>query len=503
VTALSPQVQTREIDAIMRSLYARFSRKIHSFCSQQLGSHEEAEDATQLTFLNAFRGLERGASLEYESAWLFKIAHNVCLNSHRSSLRRRRIEMPSDPEALENHAHPGAYEPNELFGLSEALQALPERQRQAILLREWRGLSYKEIAAELDLSEAAVETLLFRARRSLSLALTEERGAGQRNRLGLIGSLLATPQHLLFGSGAKVAATVATVVATSAAVATPAARHDLAGGLDWAARQIAAEIRPGPNQILPRHESRASTDVGRVPPAVPESATAPAFDSLLDNMIIGARRSWSPMPSRTSRFGAAGTPASASGDAAGSADVPSPAPVPEPDSSGAAAPGTLAASDSSVTASSSPASASTVQNVGTSASQQAANATGGGADSKPSAPPESVADSDAPADGASTARGNSDSGNPSDLPDGAKAAQGAGEDASHEAGPGQGGGSQHSEPAETAADETDQPVTVDPETVDRQPPGKVDSVGNGGDHGADDSAPGTKGVAGSTGRPTQ
>jgi RNA polymerase sigma-70 factor (ECF subfamily) len=62
----------------------------------------------------------------------------------------------------------GSYEgPEQLDALREALATLPERQRRAILLREWQGLSYAEVADELRLTVAAVETLLYRARRSL------------------------------------------------------------------------------------------------------------------------------------------------------------------------------------------------------------------------------------------------------------------------------------------------------------------------------------------------
>jgi DNA-directed RNA polymerase specialized sigma24 family protein len=68
-------------------LYARHHRQIYNFCWQRLGSRDDAEDATQRMFLNAFHGLSRGVSLEFESAWLFKIAENVCLNQQRSSAR--------------------------------------------------------------------------------------------------------------------------------------------------------------------------------------------------------------------------------------------------------------------------------------------------------------------------------------------------------------------------------------------------------------------------------
>src|SRR5207302_10410937 len=68
-----------------RALYERYGPQILSFCLNRLGNREEAEDALQSTFLNAFRGFNRGITPEFESAWLYKIAHNVCLTRQRSS----------------------------------------------------------------------------------------------------------------------------------------------------------------------------------------------------------------------------------------------------------------------------------------------------------------------------------------------------------------------------------------------------------------------------------
>jgi RNA polymerase sigma-70 factor, ECF subfamily len=154
-------------------LYERHQRKILAFCMHQLGNREEAEDATQTTFLNAFRGLRRGTSPEFESAWLYKIAQNVCLTKQRNSYRRRMLEAPADFEVIEELVPAHERDSDELFGLTKALRVIPEQQRRALLLREWKGLSYREIADEMQLSQAAVETLLFRARRSLAGALTE------------------------------------------------------------------------------------------------------------------------------------------------------------------------------------------------------------------------------------------------------------------------------------------------------------------------------------------
>ena len=68
---------------------------------------------------------------------------------------------------------------------------LPKQQQRALLLREWQGLSYKEIAEELALTQAAVETLLFRARRSLAAGLSDERARGRASSASCVQA--ATP----------------------------------------------------------------------------------------------------------------------------------------------------------------------------------------------------------------------------------------------------------------------------------------------------------------------
>jgi RNA polymerase sigma factor (sigma-70 family) len=169
---VTPRRGAPEADAT-RDLYERYARQIYSYCLHQLGTREEAEDATQSTFLNAFRGLKRGVDPEFESAWLYKIAQNVCLTRQRSSSRRRRVETPGDLEAMQDYVPAHQSDSDELIHLPEALESMPEQQRRALLLREWQGLSYREIGEELELSQAAVETLLFRARRTLANELVE------------------------------------------------------------------------------------------------------------------------------------------------------------------------------------------------------------------------------------------------------------------------------------------------------------------------------------------
>lgn len=152
--------------ALTEQLFVRYARQVYTFCQYRLGDRLDAEDALQSTYLNAFRALERGVVPYSEAAWLFKIAENVCLTKSRARVRRRRVETPTeidDSVASPEHDFEGV-------DFRGALRRLPSRQRHAIVLREWRGLGYAEIAGELGLSRSAVETLLHRARRSLRAA---------------------------------------------------------------------------------------------------------------------------------------------------------------------------------------------------------------------------------------------------------------------------------------------------------------------------------------------
>ena len=211
----------READAT-QDLYERYSGQILGFCVNKLGSRDEAEDALQSTFLNAHRALQRGVTPEAELAWLFKIAHNVCLTRRRSTRRRGRVESPSDFAAVQDVLPAPPQESSEdLMRLTAALEHMPESQRRAILLREWQGLSYHEIADELKLSQSAVETLIFRARRALASNLESEAkqpGALSRMRKALDGGMLLAAIKGLFEGGAAAKVAVVAVAASGTVV---------------------------------------------------------------------------------------------------------------------------------------------------------------------------------------------------------------------------------------------------------------------------------------------
>jgi RNA polymerase sigma-70 factor (ECF subfamily) len=240
-------------------LFTEHSRRIYAYCLRQLGSREEAEDAVQATYLNACRSLLAGFEPEIAQAWLFKVAQNVCLTRQRSTWRRRRIERPGDIQELEELI-PSPHEPgDDLLGINDALASLSEQQQRAILLREWQGLSYREVAAEMGITQGAVETLIFRARRSLAAALeTPEQPKTTRARFAHAfegGALLASLKATLTGSLSTSVATGLAVLASTTAIATGSA-----GSFDW--------LKPAPTLSAP-----ATRVAG---PPRPTERTAPA-----------------------------------------------------------------------------------------------------------------------------------------------------------------------------------------------------------------------------------
>jgi RNA polymerase sigma factor (sigma-70 family) len=266
---------------LTQALYQRHATKIFRYCQHQLGSREEAEDAVQSTFLNAFRGIKRGILPENESAWLFAIAQNVCLSRRRSTWRRGRIESPTDFDVVQELAPAPSRLADELLGLQDVLEQMPESQRRAILLREWQGLSYREIGEELQLSQTAVETLIFRARRSLATGLEQPPVPAQKRRMvrgADLGNLVTALKSLFLGGGAaaaKVAAVVAVVSTGTVAVASPAKHHVRPPAPAAPAPARAVPVIPALTAVVPHpaRASRAPQPAARVSAPVVQHAT--------------------------------------------------------------------------------------------------------------------------------------------------------------------------------------------------------------------------------------
>jgi RNA polymerase sigma-70 factor (ECF subfamily) len=228
-------------------LYARHGQRVYSFCRSRLRSPEEAQDAAQTAFLYALASLRRGVVPRNELAWLLTIADNVCRSSRRTLGRRLAHVANADVDELEAAAPSlNAETREEIAELRAALAQLPDRQRQAILLREWQGLSYADIAEQLGLSLAAVETLLFRSRRSLMRRLR-----APRTRLGVLdlASGASLLRSVLGGTAGKAAAGAAVL----AVMAAPVAQHELAAP---AARADATSVASTPLAAKPHIRPR-------------------------------------------------------------------------------------------------------------------------------------------------------------------------------------------------------------------------------------------------------
>ena len=156
------ETTTRATSAV-DDLYRRHVGDVYRYTYAVLGNHADAEDVTQTTFVNALRALERGEVPRNASSWLLAIAHNLVRQRWRQAAAR-----PTEVE-LAHDVPDGARDDDvELDGLVKALQRIPPAQREALVMRELEGRSYREISELLFLSTSALETLLFRARRSLA-----------------------------------------------------------------------------------------------------------------------------------------------------------------------------------------------------------------------------------------------------------------------------------------------------------------------------------------------
>jgi RNA polymerase sigma factor (sigma-70 family) len=160
--------------ASFERLYRRHVRDVYRVASGLLGNAQDAEDATQTTFMRAYRALERGERVRNIHAWLLAIARNVCREQfRRNGSHLSLVEFDPDGAAAPESDGPSATE------IRDAMRHLPFNQQFALVLREIEGRSYNEIASAMGLSLAAVETLLFRGRRALREQLeASEDGVG-------------------------------------------------------------------------------------------------------------------------------------------------------------------------------------------------------------------------------------------------------------------------------------------------------------------------------------
>jgi RNA polymerase sigma factor (sigma-70 family) len=207
------------VGARVGRLYENHGRMVLGLCHVLMRDPHEAEDAAQQTFLSAHKGLLRGQSPRDPAAWLATIARNECRGRIRD---RMRMPLPVTDEVPSTLADPEelAIEREDLQEALTALAGLPERQREAVMLRSFCGLSYRELASALGTSVPVVETLLFRGRRRLTAAVRPKVAAAH----GIFVAPIALRDQLSalipgFEAGATAAGATGLALAGGAAIA--------------------------------------------------------------------------------------------------------------------------------------------------------------------------------------------------------------------------------------------------------------------------------------------
>ncbi len=166
--------------AAARALTQRLAPRVYSHAVRMLGGDRaEAEDVTQEALLRLWRaapGWRRGEAKV--STWLYRVTANLCIDRMR---RRRGTALDAVPEPVDGapSVAAGLQQQARAEALQQALDGLPDRQRQAVILRHIEGLSTPEIAEIMDIGPRAVESLVARGKRALEDAL-----AGRRAELG-------------------------------------------------------------------------------------------------------------------------------------------------------------------------------------------------------------------------------------------------------------------------------------------------------------------------------
>lgn len=164
----------RKDPAAVRAMVARKLPRLLALASRMLGDRLEAEDVAQETFLRIWREAPhwRFGQAPF-NAWLYRVALNLCYDR----LRRRREKSL---DGLPDRVDPGPGPDHDLDQraeqqrISAALQSLPERQREAVMLQYYQELSNIEAADVMGISVEALESLLARARRNLRAYLKED-----------------------------------------------------------------------------------------------------------------------------------------------------------------------------------------------------------------------------------------------------------------------------------------------------------------------------------------
>jgi RNA polymerase sigma-70 factor (ECF subfamily) len=166
----------RKDNSAWDQVVARFRRKIFHIAYKFTGKHDEAEDLTQEIFFKVFKSLEKFNRDADFSTWLSSVARNYCIDHYRAGKREREV-LVEDLVAFDlapassGNPHRDLEDQDRRSFLRKGLDLLPNKLREAVVLRDLQGLSYQEMAERLALPEGTVKSRINRGREELSRLL--------------------------------------------------------------------------------------------------------------------------------------------------------------------------------------------------------------------------------------------------------------------------------------------------------------------------------------------
>jgi len=160
-------------ESAWEQIIQRYRRKVFGIAYKFTGRFEEAEDLTQEVFLKVYKALESYKKEQDFSWWLVSISRNACIDYYRSVKRERKV-LSDNLDKLKEFKFEGLSPQGSLEAaersqrLRQSLSELPDDLRKVLILRDLKGLSYKEIADQLGLVEGTVKSRIHRGRNELA-----------------------------------------------------------------------------------------------------------------------------------------------------------------------------------------------------------------------------------------------------------------------------------------------------------------------------------------------
>ena len=177
----------RKDNAAWEMVIVRFRRRVFHIAYKFTGKHDEAEDLTQEIFLKVFKSLDKFNRDADFSTWLSSVARNYCIDHYRARKREKEVLVE---DALAYDLAPASYgnpyraleDQDRRSLMRRGLDQLPDKLREAVILRDLQGLTYQEMATRLALPEGTVKSRINRGREELARLLLRALQPGRRPR---------------------------------------------------------------------------------------------------------------------------------------------------------------------------------------------------------------------------------------------------------------------------------------------------------------------------------